>query len=168
MNRWWNGAPAIFMPALALVMCVSTPLFAAGPEEDGGYGDVAATSTVPAAMENFEKGMQAVKDKDFKKAVTFFQKANELEKDNPEFLNMLAYSQRKTGDIDVSIKNYKRALELKPDFTQAHEYLGEAYIQAAVREIGTLKRYGKNGEKELQQLIAALKEAAAAYKKGKG
>ena len=77
---------------------------------------------------------------------------------------MLAFSLRKTGKIDKAIKHYHKALKLRPRFPQAREYQGEAYIQAAVREITTLKRYGKTAEHEHDDLVEALIEAADRFR----
>ncbi|MDD5692605.1 MAG: tetratricopeptide repeat protein, partial [Candidatus Omnitrophica bacterium] len=62
---------------------------------------------------------------------------------------------------DESLETYKKALELRPRFPEAREYLGEAYIKAALREIKTLKGYGVDGEENLEDLVKAFKEAAA-------
>jgi hypothetical protein len=74
-------------------------------------------------------------------------------------LNMLAHSQRMLGMIDDAIENYKKALSLRPIFPQAREYLGEAYIQAALREIEILKNYGSSGDEFRNDLVSALKAA---------
>ncbi len=50
--------------------------------------------------------------------------------DNPDVLNMLGYSNRKAGRTELGISYYAKALELKPDFTLAREYLGEGYVAA--------------------------------------
>jgi tetratricopeptide (TPR) repeat protein len=49
---------------------------------------------------------------------------------NPDVLNMLGYSNRKAGRTDLGISFYAKALELRPDFTLAREYLGEGYVAA--------------------------------------
>ena len=54
--------------------------------------------------------------------------------------------------------------KLRPKFPEAREYLGEAHIQAAIREIETLKSYGADGKEELADLVKALKDAAASVK----
>ena len=75
---------------------------------------------------------------------------------------MLAFSQRKLGKFDDAFANYSKALKLRPRFPEAREYLGEAHIQAALREIETLKSYGVDGKEQLGDLVKALKDAAAA------
>jgi hypothetical protein len=45
-------------------------------------------------------------------------------------------------------------------FPEAREYMGEAYIQAALAEIETLKSYGKDDDEQRAALIKAFKDAA--------
>ena len=44
-------------------------------------------------------------------------------------LNLLGYSHRKLGLIDVGMRYYLAALENNPEHRGVHEYLGEAYLQ---------------------------------------
>jgi tetratricopeptide (TPR) repeat protein len=113
-----------------------------------------------AAASLYDQGVEANNNNDFQKALPLFEQALRADPDNPDILNMLAHAQRKIGLIDESIANYKKALELRPRFPEAHEYLGEAYIQAAMREVATLKNYGNDGREELEDLSGDIKEAA--------
>ncbi len=72
---------------------------------------------------------------------------------------MLAYSQRKSGSINIAIETSKRALRLRPNFPQAREYLGETYLQAALRELIALERAGKAASHQHARLLRALHEA---------
>ena len=78
---------------------------------------------------------------------------------NPDTLNLLAYSQRKSGQLDEAIETYKQALALRGRFPQAREYLGEAYLEASLRELATLRTYGQTANRETAELLAVLKEA---------
>lgn len=49
-------------------------------------------------------------------------------KNDPRVLNMLGFSHRKSGRIDVGLGYYEEALTLNPDFVLAREYMGEAYL----------------------------------------
>ncbi len=44
-------------------------------------------------------------------------------------LNLLGYSHRKLGLVDVGMRYYLAALERNPEHKGVHEYLGEAYLQ---------------------------------------
>lgn len=48
--------------------------------------------------------------------------------ETPPALNVRGFVTRKMGKIDEGIGYYMKALELNPDYVQAREYLGEAYI----------------------------------------
>jgi len=113
-----------------------------------------------AVVSLYDQGVNASNNNDFQKALPLFEQALRSDPDNPDILNMLAHSQRKIGLIDEALANYKKALELRPRFPEAHEYLGEAYIQAALREVETLKNYGNDGKEELEDLSEFMKEAA--------
>jgi Tfp pilus assembly protein PilF len=48
--------------------------------------------------------------------------------ENPRALNAKGFATRKAGDVDGALPYYARALALDPDYVQAREYLGEAYL----------------------------------------
>jgi tetratricopeptide (TPR) repeat protein len=113
-----------------------------------------------AVVSLYDQGVDASNNNDFQKALPLFEQALRADPDNPDILNMLAHSQRKIGMIDEALANYKKALTLRPRFPEAHEYLGEAYVQAALREVETLKNYGNDGKEELEDLSEFIKDAA--------
>ena len=49
--------------------------------------------------------------------------------DDPRVNNWIGFSLRKQGKVDAAMPYYDKALKAAPDFTPAHEYLGEAYLQ---------------------------------------
>jgi len=112
-------------------------------------------------QELYDDGIDLAKAEDYEGARKIFEQLEVQQPKNAEILNMLAFTQRKTGDIDAALVNYHKALEIKPKFPQAREYLGEAYLQAAMREAQTLKGYGDDGVAELQKLSNAFQEAAS-------
>jgi cytochrome c-type biogenesis protein CcmH/NrfG len=68
--------------------------------------------------------------KRYKKAIDAFKKSTKLDPGYYEAWNMLGHSYRKLGQMGDSFKAYETCLKLSPDFAQAHEYLGEAWLQA--------------------------------------
>ncbi|NNF76598.1 MAG: hypothetical protein HKN05_01085 [Rhizobiales bacterium] len=76
-------------------------------------------------------------------------------------LNLLGYSHRKLGLVDVGMRYYLAALERNPEHKGVHEYLGEAYLQKddlAKAEI-MLKKLGKicgTGCEPYRELSAAI------------
>jgi tetratricopeptide (TPR) repeat protein len=109
----------------------------------------------------FNRGTDEVGFDRFAEAEKLFTASARLAPRNAAVYNMLAYSQRKQGKLDAAFVNYQRALKLRPRFPEAREYLGEAHIQAALREMAILKSYGPEGKHALDDLIQAFKEAAA-------
>jgi tetratricopeptide (TPR) repeat protein len=55
--------------------------------------------------------------------------------DDAKVLNYIGYSHRKAGRLETGIDSYKKALALDPNFVQAREYLGEAYILAGKKDL---------------------------------
>jgi tetratricopeptide (TPR) repeat protein len=50
-----------------------------------------------------------------------------------EVLNYTGYANRKAGRVETGISYYQKALALDPDYVQAREYLGEAYMLVGFR-----------------------------------
>jgi len=161
-NKWVVFALALFFVGLEL------------PCQGNGTSSPAGGGSSPAAQDRngedyqkaqqvallYSQGLAASKDADFSKAIDLFERALRIRPDDPDILNMVAHSQRKIGLINEAIENYWKALKIRPNFPEAREYLGEAYIQAAMQEMKTLKGYGDNGKEQLEDLTEAFKDAA--------
>jgi tetratricopeptide (TPR) repeat protein len=52
------------------------------------------------------------------------------DQNNPEVLNYTGYANRKAGRLETGISYYHQALAINPNYVQAREYLGEAYVLA--------------------------------------
>jgi tetratricopeptide (TPR) repeat protein len=104
--------------------------------------------------------MELVKETRYQEALERFRAAAKEDKGNPEYLNMVAYTLRKVGNLDDAFETYAKVLAMKPDFAQAREYLGEAHLQALLLQIDVLRGYGDKGKAEHDALVAALREAA--------
>lgn len=153
-----NGRSYII--AAAFILFSLPGLNAYSSSTDSSAWDTGGMDDNPARS-YYDQGMEATKNKDFGAALNFFDRAAQRDRNNPDVLNMLAHSQLKLGMIDESLDTYKRALSLRPKFPEAREYLGEAYIQAALREIKNLESYGGDAAENLEDLKKAFKEAAA-------
>ena len=68
--------------------------------------------------------------KRYRKAIGGFKKAIKLDPGYYEAWNMLGYSNRKVGQLGEAFAAYETCLKLNPDYDLAHEYLGEAWLQA--------------------------------------
>ncbi len=57
------------------------------------------------------------------------EKAYSKDKNNPDILNYMGYTSRKTGNFSEAEKFYLKGLSLNPDHNGINEYLGELYVQ---------------------------------------
>lgn len=158
MSRRFQTLCAVLPTALALALTAPSVTLAAGSEEPemAGAGDAGN-----AARELYDQGLEEVEAGQFAAARDLFRKSLRRAPNDPDALNMLAYSQRKTGNLDTAIKTYQLALRARPEFPQAREYLGEAYLEAALRELAALREAGAEGRSSREMLEAALRDAAA-------
>lgn len=65
--------------------------------------------------------------------------------DNPRVLNAKGFATRKLGDVDGALPYYMRALAIAPDYVQAREYMGEAFLakgdlQRASEQLGEIEK----------------------------
>jgi tetratricopeptide (TPR) repeat protein len=152
----------IISALLVSIAAVSVRSIGSGPSSNWGAEDRKAAPETAMAL--FDKGVALDKTGDNQGALDCFKQALKKDKKNPDILNMLAHSERKLGLLNESIDDYWKALKLRPRFPQAREYMGEAYIQAALKELETLKSYGADSEEEYNDLVKALKDAVAGLK----
>jgi len=78
---------------------------------------------------NFEKGIEQVEAKNYKKAVKYLKKAAKKDKENADIYNLLGYSYRKMGKYEESLEYYTKALSIEPKHLDANEYIGELYLE---------------------------------------
>jgi tetratricopeptide (TPR) repeat protein len=130
-----------------------------------GASRVEAESLYAAGYRDVEKAKKdktAGKDKDakkrFGKARGKFEQAVRLDPQYFEAWNMLGYSARQSGDLKASFAAYDQCLAIKPDYDEAHEYRGEAYlmngqIDQAKQELAWLRAEGSDEADELAEAI---------------
>lgn len=90
-------------------------------------------------------------------------------RENPEVLNGLGYTNRKLGLFEIGIGYYKQALQIDPDYLQVREYLGEGYVSMgrldlAREQLAEIeKRVGSSNEfyADLSEAIETAVKAAA-------
>lgn len=119
---------------------------------------------------NYAAGKQAFEAKDWKAAEVAFSKVLAKEPGNANAHNFLAYSYRKSGQLDLAFKHYDEALRLDPNHRGAHEYIGEAYLLAgnlarAEEHLNALDRlcfFGCEEYSDLKKAVADYKQRSAA------
>jgi tetratricopeptide (TPR) repeat protein len=94
----------------------------------------------------------------FAGALKKFTKATELNPQMHEAWNYVGYTNRQLGNYEASLAAYDRALALKPDYAEAIEYRGHAYL--GLNRLGDAKTayltlFGSN-RKLAAQLLTAM------------
>ena len=116
-----------------------------------------------ALAQEADKDLSAGKGDDakkkFGKALKKFGRATELDSKYYEAWNMVGYCSRQTGDLKRAFDAYDRCLALAPDYEEAHEYLGEAYLKMgdlakAKEQLGWLRSRKSKEADELEGKIA--------------
>ena len=123
---------------------------------------VKAMSGVIPDDELYNQGRLLAKQGEYEWALTVL--AAVQDKSNPDVLNYMGYSNRKAGRLDVAITYYQKALNLKPDFTLAREYLGEGFVAAgkldlARVQLDEIKKISGTTSEEYLDLAAAINGA---------
>ena len=94
----------------------------------------------------------------YSKALKKLQKAYKTDKKNPDILNYLGFTLRKTGKLDEAEKYYLEGLKIKPDHNGINEYLGELYVKTnrlelAKERLSVLKNCNCEEYSELKEII---------------
>ena len=132
-------------------------------------GDESATTAPAEEDANYAAGKRAIAASDWKAAEAALSKAVAKNPGDANAQNLLAYSYRKLGNLDLAFMHYNEALRLDPKHLGAHEYIGEAYLM-----VGNLPK----AEEHLAALdklcpfgcdaYSTLKKAIADYKQKSG
>ena len=135
--------------------------FAAGG--DGGsstkismYDEAVKLIKRAGKLEKKEKKDKAVKL--YKEAFKKLEKANKKDKNNPDILNYMGYTSRKSGNFNEAEKFYLKGLSLDPKHNGINEYLGELYVQTnriekAKERLAVLKNCDCKEFQELELII---------------
>ncbi len=127
---------------IVLSLFLSSTLMAAGSDSSSGSSSSGSSSS--SKEETLYKdavklvkraGKLEKKDKSDKAKKLYAQAFNKLEKayksdkKNPDILNYMGFTTRKTGNFEKAEKFYLEGLSLKPNHNGINEYLGELYVQ---------------------------------------
>ena len=123
------------------------------------------TNLYKSAKKLILKAKKLEKKDKVEKALTLYSKAYEKlekayaeDKKNPDILNYLGYTLRKTGDFEKAEAYYLKGLELDAGHLGINEYLGELYVQTnridlAKKRLAVLKNCNCEEYEELKELI---------------
>ena len=148
-----------------IIFCVLTQSsFAAGDSSSSSDSDnyldqyKAAKQLVQRGKKLESKGKNDKALKLYDKAYKKLLEANKADSRNPDILNYLGFTLRKTGKFEQAEKYYLQGLKIKPDHNGINEYLGELYIQTnridkAKERLAVLKNCKCEEYDELKELI---------------
>jgi Flp pilus assembly protein TadD len=99
------------------------------------------------AAENpdFVEGRRAVAARDWNAAIQSLTAADKRSPGSADIHNLLGFAYRNSGQVDLALTHYRRALQIDPSHRGAHEYIGEAYLMVndlakAEQHLAILKR----------------------------
>ena len=147
------------MSALATMRLIPAPASAniGGPGAPGVAGD-----DPPADMAG---GYQAIGAGEYETATEIFARITENDPTNAEAYNQLGYINRRLQNFPQAFGFYSKALEIDPQHTGAHHYIGEAYLEVGeleqaeyhLKQLDLLCLFGCDDFFELQQAVALYK-----------
>ena len=142
------------------LMLLTTNCFAAGSSDNGNKTSLyKAAEKLVLRAKKFEKKDKTEKAlKLYSKAYDKLIKAYDKDKKNPDILNYLGYTLRKTGDFKKAETYYLKGLDLDAGHLGINEYLGELYVQTGRIDLAKKRLdvlYGCKCEEyeELKELI---------------
>ena len=126
---------------LLLSLILSTSLMAAGSDSSSGSSSSSSSSSNEESL--YEDAVKLVKragklekkdktdkaKKLYAQAFDKLEKAYKSDKKNPDILNYMGFTTRKTGNFEKAEKFYLEGLSIKPNHNGINEYLGELYVQ---------------------------------------
>ena len=147
---------------LLFVLTLNNNAFAAGSDSSSESSETSlyeqAVKLVKRAgnLEKKDKGEKAKKiySQAFKKLNT----AYKSDKNNPDILNYMGFTSRKTGNFKEAENYYLKGLDLDPKHNGINEYLGELYVQTnridkANERLAVLKSCNCEEYQELELII---------------
>jgi len=104
--------------------------------------------------------------KKFGKALKKFNEATEIDPRYYQAWNMVGFCSRKTGDLKRAFDAYQKCLLIEPEYVEAHEYLGEAYLVSgdttkAKEQLAWLRSRKSDEAEELAEKIEAYEKGGA-------
>ena len=118
---------------LLFVLSLNNQAFSAGGDSSG---DTTETSLYDQAVKLVKRaGKLEKKDKNEKAKKLYSQAFKKLntayksDKKNPDILNYMGFTSRKTGNFSEAENYYLAGLDLDPKHNGINEYLGELYVQ---------------------------------------
>ena len=119
-----------------------------------------ATALVKKAKKLEAKNKIEKANKNYLKAYDILKEANKIEPNNPDVLNYLGFTLRKTGDLKNAEIFYLEGLKMDATHAGINEYLGELYLETNRIELAKERLEAIKGCdcEEFEELDALIKE----------
>ena len=162
------------LAVLALALLPGAALAAGGGGGGGGGGGVGGGGGGEGAGRDggpvsplYLRGVAAIQAQRWAEAIAVLAPYVKAERNDADGHNWLAYAYRKSGQLTPAFTHYKRALAIDPVHLGAHEYIGEAYLQAGQPERAEyhLRELARICSSLCEQ-FEDLREAMAQYRSG--
>lgn len=113
----------------------------------------------------YNEGLAFTRKQDWRRAEMAYREATKLTPELPEAWNELGHALKNLGRFEESIQAYEEALRLRPNYAQALEYLGEAYV--LMRQLDKARALHARLEpldtRLAQQLASAIQSGSATW-----
>jgi Flp pilus assembly protein TadD len=122
-----------------------------------------SSSSTQPSNSNYENGVKAVENSDFKLAVKLLTRAVADKPKDADAWNYLGFSNRKLKNYNSALTAYQQALSIDPKHRGANEYLGELYLQTdelakareRLKKLDEICYFGCDEYNDLKAAIAA-------------
>ena len=103
--------------------------FSMTPREEAEHLYTDGRDEAMKAKKDLEAGKTKNAEKKFRKALDRGERAVAIDPRYHEAWNLIGYASRHLKNYDHALVAYDKCLSIKPDYTLAREYLGEAYLE---------------------------------------
>ncbi len=147
---------------LLFVLSLNNHAFGAGSDSSSDTSETAlydqAVKLVKRAGKLEKKDKSEKAKKLYSQAFKKLNKAYKSDKKNPDILNYMGFTSRKTGSYKEAESYYLKGLDLDPKHNGINEYLGELYVQTnridkANERLTVLKNCNCEEYQELELII---------------
>ena len=147
---------------LLFALSLNNHIFAAGSDSSSDTSETAlydkAVKLVKRAGKLEKKDKPEKAKKLYAQAFKELNKAYTTDKKNPDILNYMGFTSRKTGNFKEAEDYYLKGLNLNPKHNGINEYLGELYVQTnridkAKERLAVLKNCNCEEYQELELII---------------
>ncbi len=122
-----------------------------------------SSSSTQPSNSNYENGVKAVENADYKKAIKLLTSAVADKPNDADAWNYLGFSNRKLKYYNAALTAYQQALSIDPKHRGANEYLGELYLQTdelakareRLKKLDDICYFGCDEYNDLKAAIAA-------------